>query len=82
MKKVTTQKATYTIETTDHWRMAGGVLEGCPMYRKTYKHYSIFLNGELITFVHDENEIEQAIRHYEWAQANPAAAAKIGSRFD
>ena len=79
---IKTDKATYTIEVTDHWRMAGGVLEGVPMYRETYKHYSIFEDGHLVTFVHDEDHIDEAIRYYEWAQANPIAATQIGSRFD
>ena len=78
---ITTNKSTYTIEVTDHWRMAGGALEGCPMYRQTYKQYSIFEDGDLVTFVHDEDHIKEAIAMYEWAQAN-GLAAKLGSRFD
>ena len=79
---ITTNKATYTVEVTDHWRMAGGALEGVPMYRQTYKQYSIFENGMLVTFVHEEDAIEEAIRYHEWAQTHPTAAARIGSRFD
>ena len=79
---IKTDKATYVIDVTDHWRMAGGPLEGCPAYRKTYKQYSIFENGMLVTFVHEEDAIEEAIRYHEWAQAKPAAASRIGSRFD
>ena len=79
---ITTNKATYTIEVTDHWRMAGGTLEGCPMYRETYKQYTIFEKGSLVTFVHDEDHNEEVIRHYEWAQDNPLAALALHSRFD
>lgn len=79
---ITTKKSTYTIEVTDHWRMAGGALEGCPMYRQTYKQYTIFENGQLVTFVHDEDHIEEAIRYFEWAQDNPLAALAMSSRLD
>ena len=79
---ITTNKSTYTIEVTDHWRMAGGAVEGVPMYRQTYKQYSIFEDGQLVTFVHDEDHIDEAIRYYEWAQAHPNAAANMSSRFD
>ena len=47
-----------------------------------YTQYNIFQDGQLVTFVHDEDHIKEAIAHYEWAQANPVAAARIGSRFD
>ena len=79
---IKTDKATYVIDVTDHWRMAGGALEGRPMYRETYKQYSIFEDGMLVTFVHEEDAVEEAIRYHEWAKAKPAAAARIGSRFD
>ena len=79
---IKTDKATYVIDVTDHWRMAGGIMEGRPMYRETYKQYSIFENGMLVTFVHDEDAIEEAIRYHEWAQAHPNAAANMSSRFD
>ena len=47
-----------------------------------YTQYNIFLNDQLVTFVFDEDQVEEAIRHHEWAQAHPTAAARIGSRFD
>ena len=47
-----------------------------------YTQWNIFLDDQLITFVHHANRIDEAIRHYEWAKANTEAAAKIGSRFD
>ena len=57
--------------------MAGGILEGCPMYEVTKTQYNIFRDGMLVGFVFDEAHIEAAIKGIE-----TNAWTNVGNRFD
>ena len=71
----------YLIVAKPQWRMAGGILEGCPMYRKEYTQYNVVLNGNPVQFCFREEDIPETVRHYE----NPLTEAQLSvmhSRFD
>ena len=70
-------KNVYTIQTKTIKEMAGGILEGCPMYEVTKTQYNILKDGQLVGFVFDEAHIETAINEME-----TRAWANVGNRFD
>ena len=67
----------YTIKTQTTTEMAGGVLEGCPLYEVTKTQYNIFQDGMLVGFTFDKDEIETVIKGIE-----TNAWANVGNRFD
>ena len=75
--QITTQLATYTIKEEVRTRMAGGILEGCDLYEKTYTQYNILKDDQLVAFVFDQNDVNQAIHDME-----TAAWKGVGCRFD
>ena len=75
--QITTPLATYTIKEETRTRMAGGILEGCDLYEKTYTEFNILKDDQLVGFVFDENDIEAAINGIE----NPGRRP-YGTRFD
>jgi hypothetical protein len=71
----------YLVVAKPSWRMAGGVLEGCPMYRVDYTQFDIVLHGNLVQFCFDEADIPDAVSRFE----NPLTDeqyATMHSRFD
>ncbi len=88
MEKTTTTTYTspktgteYLVVAKPVWRMAGGVLEGCPMYRVDYTQYDIVLNGNLVQFCFAEKDIPDAVSTFE----NPLTEEAyniLHSRFD
>lgn len=68
----------YLIHATPQWRMAGGITEGCELYRVDYIQYDIILNGKKVQFAFTEADIENAVRHYEF----PGWDRVWSSRFD
>jgi hypothetical protein len=66
----------YLVVAKPQSRMAGGFLEGCPMYLKEYTQYDIVLNGNPVQFCFDEADIASTVEHFE----NPGA--DLGSRYD
>ena len=75
MNKKTTM--TYTIKTETRTRMAGGILEGCPMYEVKYTQYNILQDGQLVTFVYDETDVAPTIDRLIAGTTNG-----YGTRFD
>jgi len=67
----------YTIKTETIKEMAGGILEGCPMYEVTKTQYNIFKNDKLVAFVFDEALIDTVIQGLE-----TGAWTNAGNRFD
>lgn len=71
----------YTIVPRAEWRMVGGFMENCPMYRWDYIQYDIVLNGRMVQFCFDEKDLPSKVHDYE----NPlteAQYAALHSRFD
>ena len=66
----------YDVVPKPMWRMAGGFMENCPMYRVDYTQYDIILNGKLVQFCFEEKDIADTVNRYE----NPGP--DLGSRFD
>ena len=66
----------YLVVAKPQWRMAGGILENCPMYRKEYTQYDIVLDGNPVQFCFREEDIAETVEWFE----NPGR--DIGSRFD
>lgn len=60
------------------WRMAGGFMEGCPMYRKEYVQYNIELDGKRVQFCFDTADVDTQVHHYE----QPGWDGVVGSRYD
>ena len=59
-------------------RMAGGVLEGCPMYRQEYIQYDIYRDNFWVQFSLDKDTISESVDVIE----RPERYSGIGSRFD
>ena len=59
-------------------RMAGGILEGCPMYRKEYIQYDIYRDNVWVQFSLDKDTVKDSVDVIE----RPERYAGIGSRFD
>lgn len=76
----TTKLHTYEIKTTTHNRVTD-FKDGKPVYAASTQ-YTLFRNGEMLTFCFDVDAIEKMIKDFEWAEANPKAAAAMASRFD
>ena len=55
----------YLVVTETCTRMAGGVLEGCDMYRTEYTQYNIVLNGRPVQFCFSEGDIPNAVAAFE-----------------
>jgi hypothetical protein len=71
----------YLVVAKPSWRMAGGFLEGCEMYRQDYTEYQIVLNGNLVQFCFREEDVPETVRTFE----NPLTDAEydiLHSRFD
>jgi len=68
----------YEIRITKHKRMAGGCLEGVPMYEVENTHYNIYKDGVLKSFCFDKKDLDLLIHEIE----NPQIYSKLGSRFD
>lgn len=71
----------YIIAPKAQWRMAGGIMENCPMYRKDYIQYDVVLNGNMVQFCFDEKDIPAAVHHFE----NPLTEEQyntLHSRYD
>ena len=59
-------------------RMAGGILEGCPMYRQEYIQYDIYRDNVWVQFSLDKDTVSESVDVIE----RPECYAGIGSRFD
>ena len=59
-------------------RMAGGIMEGCPMYRKEYIQYDIYRDNVWVQFSLDKDTVSESVDVIE----RPERYAGIGSRFD
>jgi hypothetical protein len=71
----------YLVVPKAQWRMAGGIMENCPMYRKDYVQYDIVLNGNLVQFCFNAEDVPSKVHDYE----NPLTEAQyavLHSRFD
>ncbi len=71
----------YEIQPETQWRMAGGFLEGCPMYREEYTQYNVLLNGKQVQFCFNLGSIPEAVSRYE----NPLTKSQyevLHSRYD
>ncbi len=55
----------YLVVSKPAWHMAGGILEGCPMYRVDRTQFDIVLNGNLVQFCFREEDIPEAVRRFE-----------------
>lgn len=55
----------YDIVPTAEWRMAGGITEGCPLYRKDYVQYNIMLHGRQVQFCFNRDDVDKQLRYYE-----------------
>lgn len=66
----------YQVVAKPMWRMAGGFMENCPMYRVDYTQYDIMLDGKMVQFCFDEKDIPSIVARFE----NPGP--DLGSRFD
>lgn len=66
----------YQVVAKPMWRMAGGFMENCPMYRVDYTQYDIMLDGKMVQFCFDEKDIASTVARLE----NPGS--DLGSRFD
>jgi hypothetical protein len=55
----------YLIVHKPTWHMAGGILEGCPMYRVDYTQYDVVLNGNPVQFCFREEDIPEAVSRFE-----------------
>lgn len=71
----------YLIVPKKMWRMAGGIMENCPLYRVDYVQYDVVLNGNMVQFCFDEKDIPDTVHHLE----NPLTEAQyntLHSRYD
>ena len=71
----------YLVQPISQWRMAGGYLEHCPLYRVDYTEYQILRDGKVVQFCFSEDQIASTVRHLE----NPyteAQLAVLSSRYD
>ena len=69
---------TYTVVPKVQRRMAGGILEGCEMYETEYVQYDITLNGSMVQFAFEIDDIDDQLRCYE----EPRWHGVYSSRFD
>lgn len=70
-------KNNFQVTTETRTRMAGGILEGCPMYEVKYTQYNILRDGQLVTFVFDADDIAPTIKRLVDGTTNG-----YGTRFD
>ena len=70
-------KNNFQVTTQTNTRMAGGILEGCPMYEVKYTQYNILQDGQLVTFVFDVDDIAPTIDRLIAGTTNG-----YGTRFD
>lgn len=71
----------YIIAPKAQWRMAGGIMENCPMYRTDYIQYDVVLNGNMVQFCFDKDRIPEVVFGLE----NPLTEEQyntLHSRFD
>lgn len=71
----------YLVVAKPQRRMAGGILEGCPMYWADYTQYEIVLNGNPVQFCFTEQDVPDAVQRFE----NPLTSAQLDvmhSRYD
>ena len=66
----------YLVVPSPRWRMAGGILENCPMYRVDYTQYDLVLDGQTVQFCFEKDRIAEAVERFE----NPGP--DISSRYD
>lgn len=73
-----TTGVTYEVRPHLQTRMAGGMLEGCPMYLQEYIQYDIYRDNFWVQFSLDKDTISESVDVIE----RPERYAEIGSRFD